>query len=1465
LIKTVPDFYIPYYDSILKYFEAVSTNILNYRNVNLENIYWYLLFGYYLHIDLKKLKYNDEFFRFIKKCQVETESEIGFRFTPFTQDTPDTWSTSYALVILRLLGRLDEFLIRPEQVDVKKKIRTFIFNNRDNKGHFLHCVKNCPVCKKTSEYKTLFSVLETLLILDETSVYHEKEILPSIAKLSGGNAPKNLFRLLSFKFFSSIDNITSEELEYFLSFQKKDGGFDFTTAVGSVNETFWISYLFENYRFMAEYPRGNAYAYIVQNLKKIDMVSEPKDPLKMMEYAKLVVLLSFVWQNLIDELENIIFHNLALTPMMDINILTLQGGVRNAEYEIIAFINLKYKLTLNIIDNATRFSQFASRLDPIEQFFAKEVYERAKNSVRFDLNELISDYNRRHLKSARIRPEFVIKILNRMMDDNFFKGKIIEKSRLLKKDYFFNREQFIQRIISCNRQINHDDISKEKKKLDVAKEDIYNMTREMRDSSANIMREVESLIFVDEIEYAEQRLKSNIKKALFDAEFFNKNVQQSLDDFEYIKGRDALGDVLKDWEKVYNGLQSDFQNVNTIMLDKIKEGEQLQQQKDILSELENQISRNSADVGLAFDSFSDIVRKTLEKSYTRANIEKLQNELVSIIDKIKNYDHAVIESSQKVVADDNKIRKRRKKIIDTWVSDKENFEQAYSLYYDAFTTWHHQLEIIDGFYNKFMNLIKDIEQRINTNVADKQFDEAFKIIDEGLSMNLTKSIQKEYESLSKEIDTILKKQKKTYLILANLEKELDTQKKKLDETITKIREDLHNQVVVDKNRQLKEDFIRIINEKIDFLDGALSGLELQMQKLLTEQIPNNILVEQQFTILNGNYIEATRAIEGQLKLCEDNIQYFRVQIEPFLTRWQKFQQSFEPRVTELKSSILDDVIKRSLVTMVNRTNSNQVDIVRVADELHMNKKEVRSHIENMLNISKISGDLIEGTCFLVLHNQEWRINKRLRLFVDGELNEMRTLSNRIIQLFDSSVANSTFVNNVKEFKELNLKFNEKCEATDIAIEQHINELKPNRNNVMYMDIMDSYKKEFNSKKEMIANIIIKADKAVDCAQIIEKQVESLKALIELKMHKFDEESEEKKNIEHDKNKIWLKQSLDKLNAEINELKRDLVNKMERTWLNVPASDEIKKELLTTYDTKVNEIMNDYNEKRENLEQKILNFEYQRVRNEIEKILVAKQDLLNNHLGKIQYDVENKIEIKEFKNAMQRLNSKVAKVDELIKTSERELKQKNKLIADKSKVFSVKNKFLLDRWELFVEEYRNIIREKQINLELRIMESYIKMVIKVFKDEYIPFSYLTREFGLKKEVVTERLITLIGERRLTGKIYPEADVYYENDQMIEKIDKASASLIKTSNVQTYLMMTKIRRIFQQYSPILAGFASMLTVIFYLIRILSDTSVTLPWWSLLLIIGIVFVLLMFITWVKKGEKRIKQIEQSNSLPK
>jgi hypothetical protein len=327
----------------------------------------------------------------------------------------------------------------------------------------------------------------------------------------------------------------------------------------------------------------------------------------------------------------------------------------------------------------------------------------------------------------------------------------------------------------------------------------------------------------------------------------------------------------------------------------------------------------------------------------------------------------------------------------------------------------------------------------------------------------------------------------------------------------------------------------------------------------------------------------------------------------------------------------------------------------------------------------------------------------------------------------------------------------------------------------------------------------------------------------------------------------------------------LVNKMERTWLNVPASDEIKKELLTTYDTKVNEIMNDYNEKRENLEQKILNFEYQRVRNEIEKILVAKQDLLNNHLGKIQYDVENKIEIKEFKNAMQRLNSKVAKVDELIKTSERELKQKNKLIADKSKVFSVKNKFLLDRWELFVEEYRNIIREKQINLELRIMESYIKMVIKVFKDEYIPFSYLTREFGLKKEVVTERLITLIGERRLTGKIYPEADVYYENDQMIEKIDKASASLIKTSNVQTYLMMTKIRRIFQQYSPILAGFASMLTVIFYLIRILSDTSVTLPWWSLLLIIGIVFVLLMFITWVKKGEKRIKQIEQSNSLPK
>ncbi len=115
--------------------------------------------------------------------------------------------------------------------------------------------------------------------------------------------------------------------------------------------------------------------------------------------------------------------------------------------------------------------------------------------------------------------------------------------------------------------------------LSELKDDIYNMHREIMQSSELIMREVESLIFAGEIEYAELRLKNNIKKALLDAEFFNQNIHQQLEEFEFLNAPEAVAAYLYDWVTLYDNLQSQYQKVNLIMLEKIRESQKLRDEK----------------------------------------------------------------------------------------------------------------------------------------------------------------------------------------------------------------------------------------------------------------------------------------------------------------------------------------------------------------------------------------------------------------------------------------------------------------------------------------------------------------------------------------------------------------------------------------------------------------------------------------------------------------------------------------------------------------------------------------------------------------------------------------------------------------------------------------------------------------------------------------------------------------------
>ena len=76
----IGDFYLSEHEGVIDFYTYYKKNLILENSLNLENVYWFLLLGTYLKEDIAELQ--DEIYSFIKKCEVNVENKIGFKFSP---------------------------------------------------------------------------------------------------------------------------------------------------------------------------------------------------------------------------------------------------------------------------------------------------------------------------------------------------------------------------------------------------------------------------------------------------------------------------------------------------------------------------------------------------------------------------------------------------------------------------------------------------------------------------------------------------------------------------------------------------------------------------------------------------------------------------------------------------------------------------------------------------------------------------------------------------------------------------------------------------------------------------------------------------------------------------------------------------------------------------------------------------------------------------------------------------------------------------------------------------------------------------------------------------------------------------------------------------------------------------------------------------------------------------------------
>ncbi len=401
--------------------------------------------------------------------------------------------------------------------------------------------------------------------------------------------------------------------------------------------------------------------------------------------------------------------------------------------------------------------------------------------------------------------------------------------------------------------------------------------------------------------------------------------------------------------------------------------------KLLLDKLETSIDTNISELHLAFSVFQESFRANLGKQYNRDNVKQLEEELNSLSNKAKSYDHEIVELSQQISLENRKVKSRRKKIIEKWVSQKEVFDQEIAFYLEGFQTWHRELEFIESQYHTYQEMVRRNIDQIRLTLQDKDYKKTKYLLDTEFS-NIVRKTDTDLKEFLKKIEGIIKNRKKLYLLLNTLEKEWYLQRNKLENLITDQRTNQQTIVESDKYEKHKDDFIKLVTDKITHLDSSVQTFQDQItQQLKNRTIPQYSTIDDQFKLLQNLLNQTKKDIQQISTTNSKKFKDFMTQVEASMTLWDGFVVSFEKRLEELREEILDDVVRIALLVYNKEKSTNRIDLNAIAEKTGISRKNIRIRIENMIGFSKISGELIKGTAYLAIHNDEWRKNQRLRL------------------------------------------------------------------------------------------------------------------------------------------------------------------------------------------------------------------------------------------------------------------------------------------------------------------------------------------------------------------------------------------------------------------------------------------------------------------------------------------------------
>jgi hypothetical protein len=1396
--RDIGSFYLSSFDKALNYYRHFNQNLLNIPDLNLENIYWFLLLRKFLGEEKKQKA--DEFYNFIKKCEVRKINTLGFKFYPNSDRVPDVWSTYFALASLKLLGLLNDYLIEGNSDQNVKEIINFLLSHKSG-NKFLHCLNDtCEIDKKTSFARTLYFLLECFTLLGMDVRSSRDKFLSYKGSLK--KEPSIVYKLLCFKYLDLENDVNEKTIQYLHEFQKENGGFSFRKIDGKINTTFWVVYTLHNYRWLLDYNPVAIYSFINLTINEILNEEVDRTTLKLMELSKAIILLSIIFKKFIEEVERLIFKQLEKDNYVNFNLIKNNLGLNYGIEEVISYINSNYTFNLKILDNKIEYNNFLRNLNDFDKKIASEIYEKLKKNNIISLKEIRKKYKVSFKES-------IAPLITKMIQNNFLKGKIVKK-RFGKK--YFYLDFFIDALITSDTKINLSQILSEKEKIKDIKNDIYNMTLKLTNAASQIKEEIESYLIIDETDYARERLKFILRNALMDADFLNENIESSFNlDLYYIDLQNILKSDIFKWKRLYSMLSKRLNQTDIYLKEKIAEKEHLRNLNKLLEELEDKILNFSESINRKINNFQNILKEFHESEYTEAGFSKITQYFESLKTHVKEFDKKIYKISQNVISKEEIIVQKRNRVINLWVNIQEEFSEVFNYYRSGFEFFEKNLEMLNNSKTNLKNKINTLNERSKDMVKESKYEQAINLI-KSESDQLLQNESKRINNIQNTIDDEIKKKRKFYLLYRTLFETSEKFEEEIIEFISNKVQSLENKVIKERNKAKIEDFDNFVAKEINNYKTEIIDFKREINQSPGKKISN---MERGFDKIQSKIEKTNQVFLKKLKDCNDVIQQFE-QSNFTIVKWNNFYEYIIHEISVLKEEFTNQIITDRIFTISQEKKTSNVSIVELKKELDLKCKFLIERIKDLIAISKLNGELYENEKVILVFNDDYYKNKELRSFIDKKLFKINQQAiGKVLTLYDNSIRKRTLnvnmlelQNRIKELKESEKKlennFYEKIKELQIDIESRIE----------YVETKNYFNSILRNNQNAIETISNNLEIFNDLQNFIQKVYFNLNndLLVQYKINIEEiEKSDEKSysHVEENCNKRWSK-----LDDTLKNTQDKIEDELKKSLEKVEDSNKLITELREIAVKNKNLLLKDFQEKRKKVNDELTILKSEVLRERLVNFINGNKIHISQLLGTLQTRVEDDLEIREYKRAYANIHKRSKNIEKELSNLNKAIKNLVKQFNRQSNNFETKNKYVLDDFYKFMTEFHAIHIEKIKALEALILKDYIQMAIKAVSNEYLTIGFLNNELKIKRGNLQDHLINLISNGELKGKYDPRLGIYYENPTIIENLNEDELEVIKGMNFKLYLIYRRLKSFSSLYGSILGLFASILAITYWI---------------------------------------------------